>query len=137
MLQKLSKKSDILKKITKKKNSNFFFSSKKIKKSKLANFRFQLDRKLGFWVRAKNCKIEKAGRTWLQGGGGSSTWHLVVSAIHRWSYLKSELLQLKVHLSQNRYNLREKIVLRNISFNHAVRFSTAKVYTSQIYNNAK
>ena len=38
-------------------------SSKKIKKSKLVNFRFQLDRKLGFRVRAKNCKIEKAGRT--------------------------------------------------------------------------
>ena len=29
----------------------------------MANFRFQLDRKLGFRVRAKNCKIEKAGRT--------------------------------------------------------------------------
>ena len=48
--------------LLKKKFKNFFLF-KKIKKSKLVNFRFQLDRKLGFRVRAKNCKIEKAGRT--------------------------------------------------------------------------
>ena len=34
---------------------------KKIQKSKLSNFRFQLDWKLGFRVIAKNCKPEKAG----------------------------------------------------------------------------
>ena len=34
-------------------------SLKKIQKSKLGNFRFQLDWKLGFRVIAKNCKIEK------------------------------------------------------------------------------
>ena len=95
---------------------NFFqkkiFCSKKIKKSKLTNFRFQLDWKPGFRVRDKNCKIEKAGRTWLQ--GSSSTCLLVVPAIHRRQvevnfYLPSscvchsqmELLQLKVHLSLN------------------------------------
>ena len=61
---------------------------KKIKKSKLTNFRFQLDWKSGFRVRDKNCKIEKAGRTWLQ--VGSSTCLLVVSTIHRCSYLQSE-----------------------------------------------
>ena len=49
--------------LLKKKFSKKNFCSKKIKKSKLVNFRFQLDRKLGFRVRAKNCKIEKAGRT--------------------------------------------------------------------------
>ena len=38
-------------------------SSKKIQKSKLTNFRFQLDWKLGFRARDKNYKIEKAGRT--------------------------------------------------------------------------
>ena len=34
-------------------------SSKKIKKSKLTNFRFQLDRKLGFRVRGKTPKLRK------------------------------------------------------------------------------
>ena len=50
----------LLKKKILKKN----FSSKKIQKSKLVNFRFQLDWMLGFRVRGKNWKIEKAGRTW-------------------------------------------------------------------------
>ena len=63
LLQQVLKKSDILYFFTKKKISKKNFCSKKIKKSKLTNFRFQLDRKLGFRVRAKNCKIEKAGRT--------------------------------------------------------------------------
>ena len=71
-----------------KKNFKKNFSSKKIQKSKLTNFRFQLDWKLGFRARDKNCKIEKAGRTWLQ--VGSSTCLLVVSTIHRCSYLQSE-----------------------------------------------
>ena len=66
MLQKLSRKSDIFKKFTKKKISKKKFSSKKIQKSKLVNFRFQLDWTLGFRVRGKNWKIEKAGRTWSE-----------------------------------------------------------------------
>ena len=65
-----------LKKNLQKKN----FSSKKIQKSKLTNFRFQLDWKPGFRARDKNCKIEKAGRTWLQ--EDSFTCLLVVSTIH-------------------------------------------------------
>ena len=36
-----------------------FFCSKKIKKSKLTNFWFQLDRKLGFRVRGKTSKLRK------------------------------------------------------------------------------
>jgi hypothetical protein len=63
LLQKLSKESDIFEKITKKKISKKKFSSKKIQKSKLVNFRFQLDWTLGFRVRGKNWKFEKAGRT--------------------------------------------------------------------------
>ena len=63
MLQKLSRKSDIFKKNTKKKISKKKISSKKIQKSKLVNFRFQLDWTLGFRVRGKNWKFEKAGRT--------------------------------------------------------------------------
>ena len=43
------------------------FSSKKIQKSKLTNFRFQLDWKLDFRARDKNCKIEKAGDANLKG----------------------------------------------------------------------
>ena len=58
--------------MTKKKISKTNFSSKKIQKSNLVNFRFQLDWTLGFGVRAKNAKlrkqvdlsIEKAGRTY-------------------------------------------------------------------------
>jgi hypothetical protein len=69
LLQKLSKESDIFEKITKKKISKKKFSSKKIQKSKLVNFRFQLDWTLGFRVRGKNWKFEKAGRTCPQWPG--------------------------------------------------------------------
>ena len=48
-------RSFLLKKIFQKK----IFCSKKIKKSKLTNFRFQLDRKLGFRVRGKTPKLRK------------------------------------------------------------------------------
>ena len=52
-----------LKKLLKKKFQKKKISSKKIQKSKLVNFRFQLDWTLGFRVRGKNWKFEKAGRT--------------------------------------------------------------------------
>ena len=63
-MQKLFRKSDISIKFTKKKISKKNFCSKKIQKSKLVNFRFQLDWTLGFRVRGKNWKFEKAGRTY-------------------------------------------------------------------------
>ena len=47
----------------------FFFSSKKIQKSKLTNFRFQLDWKLGFRVMAEKLQIWESRCTSCQQGG--------------------------------------------------------------------
>ena len=92
MLQKLWRKSDIFKKITKKKISKKKFSSKKIQKSKLVNFRFQLDWTLGFRVRGKNWKFEKAGRTCPQ-------WVLLPACVvcvlmtHPWWLIRRRILE--------------------------------------------
>ena len=94
------------------KNSKKVF--KKIQKSKLGNFRFQLDWKLGFRVIAKNCKPEKGGTCWPQRAvlpafslcllliDGATGCYYLPSAFACHSYTFAKIVTKK---SESRYNV--------------------------------